>query len=135
MINKLHVQSLSYQRVSTELSNLCIAKVSSTSASKFFICNSAHRRGIHRPRGRRYHGDSDRGDRTKAAGSGLDGGRGFQRGHPGAGGKEGGEYSDGPGNGGSRRYGAAFHAAKETVVSGRTDVGHEATGTGGAVLD
>ena len=40
-----------------------------------------------------------------------------------------------PGNGGSRRYGAAFHAAKETVVSGLTDVGHEATGTGGAVPD
>ena len=44
-------------------------------------------------------------------------------------------YSDGFGNGGSRRYGAAFHAAKETVVSGPTDVGHEATGTGGAVPD
>ena len=59
----------------------------------------------------------------------------LRSGHPGAGGKEGGEYSDGPGDGGSRRYGAAFHAAKETVVSGPTDVGHEATGTGGAVPD
>ena len=95
----------------------------------------AHRRGIHRPRGQRDHGDGDRGDRTKAAWSGLDGGGGFQRGHPGARGKKGGEYSDGFGDSGSRRYGAAFHAAKETVVSGPTDVGHEATGTGGAVLD
>ena len=34
--------------------------------------------------------------RAKAAGRGTDGGRGFQRGHPGAGGKsEGGEYRDG----------------------------------------
>ena len=95
----------------------------------------AHRRGIRRPRGRSDHGDGDCGDRTKAAGSGLDGGGGFQRGHPGAGGKEGGEYRDGSGDGGGGRYGAAFHAAKETVESGQTDVGHEAEGTGGAVPD
>ena len=53
------------------------------------------------PRGRSYHGDGDRGDRKKAAGSGLDGGGVFQCGHPSAGGKEGGEYCDGPGDGGS----------------------------------
>ena len=39
-------------------------------------------------------------DRTKEAGRGIDGGGGFQRGHPGAGGKEGGEYRDGSGDGG-----------------------------------
>ena len=80
-------------------------------------------------------GDGDPGDRTKAAGHGFDGGGGFQRGHPGAGGKEGGEYRNGSGDGRGGRYGAAFHAAKETVESGQTDVGHAAEGTGGVVSD
>ena len=39
------------------------------------------------------------------------------------------------GDGGGGGYGTAFHAAKETVESGQTDVGHAAEGTGGAVPD
>ena len=34
-----------------------------------------------------------------------------------------------------RYHGAAFHAARETMMSGLSDVGHEETGTGGAVPD
>ena len=56
-------------------------------------------------------------------------------GHPGAGGKKGGEHRGGLGDGGTRGYGTAFHAARETLVSGPLDVGHEETGTGGAVPD
>ena len=95
----------------------------------------AHHWGIHRPRGRSDHGDGGQSNRTQAAGSGVDGGGGFQCGHPGARGKKGGEHRDGLGDGGTRRYGAAFHAARETMVSGPVDVGHEETGTGGAVPD
>ena len=94
-----------------------------------------HRRGLHRPGGRRDHVDGAQGDQTKAAGSGVDGGGGSQRGHPGAGGTEGGKHRDGLGDGGTRGHGAAFHAARETMVSGPSDVGDEKTGTGGAVPD
>ena len=44
-------------------------------------------------------------------------------------------YENHPSDGVTRRYGAAFHAERETMVSGPTDVGHEETGTGGAVPD
>ena len=42
---------------------------------------------------------------------------------------------DESGDGGGGRYGASFHATKETVESGQTDMGHAAEGTGGAVPD
>ena len=90
---------------------------------------------MNRPGRRSDHGDGGQSDRTQAAGSGVDSGGGFQRGHPGAGGKKGGEHRDGLGDGRTRRYGAAFHAARETMVSGPPDMGHEETGTGGAVPD
>ena len=46
-----------------------------------------------------------------------------------------GEYRDGLGDGGTGRHGAAFHAARETMVSGPADLGDEETGPGGAVPD
>ena len=74
-------------------------------------------------------------DQTESSGGQEEEDGGGQRGHPSAVGTKGGEHRDGLGDGGTRGHGAAFHAARETMVSGPSDVGDEEKGTGGAVLD